>query len=135
MAQTTQAVEDKVEPQQAQQNQADQETSKTKVQSVELSEAGGSKTTGTGTNIDILLDMDVPVVVTIGQAEIPIQQLLQLGPGSVLKLDKPVDAPADLYLQDTKFANGSIVVVDGKFAVRIKEILGTDASAAATKNN
>ena len=135
MAQTTQAVEDKVEQQQAQQNQADQETSKTKVQSVELSEATGAKTTGSGTSIDILLDMDVPVVVTIGQAEIPIQQLLQLGPGSVLKLDKPVDAPADLYLKDTKFASGSIVVVDGKFAVRIKEILGADASAAATKNN
>ncbi len=135
MAQTTQAVEDKVEQQQAQQNQADQETSKTKVQSVELSEAAGAKTTGSGTSIDILLDMDVPVVVAIGQAEIPIQQLLQLGPGSVLKLDKPVDAPADLYLKDTKFASGSIVVVDGKFAVRIKEILGTDTSAAATKNN
>ncbi len=135
MAQATQAVEDKVEPQQTQQNLAEQETSKTKVQSVELSEAGGSKTTGAGTSIDILLDMEVPVVVTIGQAEIPIQQLLQLGPGSVLKLDKPIDAPADLYLKDTKFANGSIVVVGGKFAVRIKEILGTDASAAATKNN
>ena len=133
MAQATQAVEDKVEQQQAQENQADQETSKTKVQSVELSEAAGTKTTGAGTSIDILLDMDVPVVVTIGQAEIPIQQLLQLGPGSVLKLDKPVDAPADLYLKDTKFANGSIVVVDGKFAVRIKEILGADTSAAVNK--
>ena len=126
MAQTTQAVEDKVEQQQDQQNQADQEISKTKVQSVEFAEAAGGKTTGPGTSIDILLEMDVPVVVTIGQAEIPIQQLLQLGPGSVLKLDKSIDAPADLYLKDAKFASGSIVVVDGKFAVKIKEILGTD---------
>ncbi|GAH73993.1 unnamed protein product, partial [marine sediment metagenome] len=38
--------------------------------------------------------------------------------------DKPIDAPADLYLKDTKFATGNVVVVDGRFAVKIKEIIG-----------
>jgi flagellar motor switch/type III secretory pathway protein FliN len=47
-----------------------------------------------------------------------------MGPGSVLKLDKPIEAPADLYLKDTKFATGTVVVVDGRFAIRIKEIIG-----------
>ena len=55
---------------------------------------------------------------------IPIRRLLQLGPGAVVKLDKPVDAPMDLYLKDTKFATGNVVVVDGRFAVKIKQILG-----------
>ena len=129
----TQAVEEKAEEQPAQQNDSGQEDQKTQVQSVELSEAPESKTTGTGTNIDILLDMGVSVTVAVGKAEIPIQRLLQLSPGSVLKLDKPIDAPADLYLKDTKFATGNIVVVDDKFAVRIKEILGTDASGTPSK--
>ena len=129
----TQTVEEKAEEQQTPQNDSGQEDQKTQVQSVGLSEAPENTATGTGTNIDILLDMDVPVTVAVGKAEIPIQRLLQLSPGSVLKLDKPIDAPADLYLKDTKFATGNIVVVDDKFAVRIKEILGTDASGTPSK--
>ena len=73
--------------------------------------------------------MDVLVTVAIGQAEVPIQQLLQLIPGSVLKLDKSIDAPADLYLKNTKFATGDVVVVEDRFAIRINEILGTGAAA------
>ncbi len=136
MAETTQAVEEKneeQEEQQDQQNQVEQEDSKAQAQSVDFSEAAEDKTTGPGTSIDILLDMNVPVTVAIGRIEIPIQRLLQLGPGSVLKLDKPIDVPADLYLKDTRFATGNIVVVEGRFAVRIKEILG--AGADADENN
>ncbi|MHC4122680.1 MAG: FliM/FliN family flagellar motor switch protein [Planctomycetota bacterium] len=132
MAQT-QAVKEKIEEQQAQQNQPDQENPKTQAQSVEFSQAPDDKTTGPNTSIDILLDMDVRVMVTIGQTEIPIQRLLQLGPGSVLKLDKPIDAPADLYLKDTRFATGNIVAVEDRFAVRIKEILGTGAAVDVNK--
>lgn len=133
MAETTQAVEEKTEEQQDQQSQAGQEDSKAQAQSVEFSQAPENKTTGPGTSIDILLDMDVPLTVIIGRTEVPIQRLLQLGPGSVLKLDKPIDAPADLYLKDTRFATGNIVVVEGRFAVRIKEILGTGAATGAKK--
>ena len=121
MAETTQAVEEKQE----QQDNAAQEDSKTQAQSVEFSEAPAGENIGAGTSIDILLDMNIPVTVAIGQTEIPIQRVLQLGPGSVLKLDKPIDAPADLYLKGTRFATGNVVVVDGRFAVRITQILDT----------
>ena len=130
MAEMAQAVEEKTEEQQ---DQAGQEDQKTQVQSVVFSEAAENKTTGPGASIDILLDMDVPVTVTIGRTEVPIQRFLQLNPGSVLKLDKPIDAPADLYLKDTRFATGNIVVVDDRFAVRIKEILGAGAAGGANK--
>ena len=98
--------------------------SKTKVQAAELTEAVDTPATGAGSSIDILLDMSVPVTVTIGSTMVPIRRLLHLGPGSVIKLDRSVDSPMDLYLKDTKFATGSIVVVDGHFAVKIKQILG-----------
>jgi len=74
--------------------------------------------------------MDVPVTVTVGETEMPVRELLQLGPGSVIKLDKSIDAPADLYLRDVKFATGDVVVVDGWFAVRIKQILGVEKAMA-----
>ncbi|MGD0785624.1 MAG: FliM/FliN family flagellar motor switch protein [Sedimentisphaerales bacterium] len=134
MAETAQAVEEKTEKQQAQQSQSAQEGPQTQAKSVEFSQAPEGKTTGAGTSIDILLDMEVPVTVVIGEIEIPIQRFLQLGPGSVLKLEKPIEAPADLYLKDTKFATGNIVVVEDKFAVRIKEVIGAGTASAAAAN-
>ena len=128
MAETAQTVEEKTD----EQKQDGNDDSKAQAQSVEFSEAAENKTMGSGASIDILLDMNVPVTIAIGRTEVPIQRLLKFGPGSVLKLDKPIDAPADLYLKDTKFATGNIVVVDGMFAIRIKEILGT---AVATETN
>lgn len=127
MAKTAQATAET----QAQQDDAPQARSKTQAQSAEFSQAPESGATAGG-SIDILLDMSIPVTVTIGRTQMPIRRLLQLGPGSVVQLNKPIDAPADLYLKDTKFATGSIVVVDGQFAVRIKEILGLAEAKADT---
>lgn len=127
MAETAEAVKDKTDQST---NGENKEDSKKQVQSVEFSEASEGQTVGSGGSIDILLDMSIPVVVTIGQTEISVRRLLQLGPGSVLKLDKPIDEPADLYLKDTKFATGNVVVVDGRFAVKIKQVLGADVTDA-----
>ena len=119
MANTEQAVEEK----QDQQNDSENETSKAQAQSVELSEAADTQEVSASGNVDILLDMNVPITVAIGDTNISVRRLLQLGPGSVLKLEKSVDAPADIYLKDTKFATGNVVVVDEKFAIRVKQIL------------
>ena len=97
---------------------------KKKVQPVDLPEMAEGTPGAGGGQLDILLDMDVPVVVALGETEIPVRRLLQLGPGAVLELDKAVDAPADLYLRGTKFAEGEIVVVDERFGIRIQRILG-----------
>ena len=120
MADAASAVEEKQE----QKEDSSQQDDKTQAQSVEFSEAVGTEAASSGGSIDVLLAMNVAVTVVIGQTELPVKRLLKLGPGSVLKLDKSIDEPADLYLKDTKFATGDIVVVDGRFAIRIKEIIG-----------
>ncbi|MHC4627512.1 MAG: FliM/FliN family flagellar motor switch protein [Planctomycetota bacterium] len=127
MAEQAQAVEEKPD-----QQAAPRDGDKKQAQSVEFSEAVESESTGAGGSIDILLDMNVPITVTVGRTEMPVQRLLQLGPGSVVALDKPIDEPAELYLKDTKFATGTIVVVDGRFAIRIDQILGLGDSASKT---
>lgn len=102
---------------------------KVQAQAVEFtaaSEGGGS---GAASSLDILLDMDVPVTVAVGQTELSIQNLLKLSPGAVVKLDKPISEPVDLYIKDAKFATGQVVVVEDKFAIKIKEILGATAEA------
>jgi flagellar motor switch protein FliN/FliY len=127
MADTASAVEEK---QDQQQEDSSQQDGKTQAQSVEFSEAVGAEGAAGAGSINVLLAMNVAVTVVIGQTQLPVRRLLQLGPGSVLKLDKSIEEPADLYLKDTKFATGNIVVVDGRFAVRIKQILGLGDSVA-----
>ena len=132
MAKTDKAVA--VKEKEEQQDNISAADSKKQVQSVEFPEAAQNESVGPCGSIDILLDMDVAVTVAIGKTEIPIRHLLQLGPGSVLKLGKGIDEPVELYLQDSKFATGSVVVVDDHFAVKIKQILSPgDSGANSTK--
>ena len=114
-------------------NIEEKQDSKKSVQAAEFPEAAETDVRGSGNSIDILLDIDVPITVTIGQTSIPVRRLLQLAPGSVIKLSKPLDEPVDLYLSGSKFATGSVVVVDGCFAVKIKQIIGL--SDSPEKNN
>lgn len=129
MAETTEATEEKTDQPQSQETApepaADQD-SKTQAQPVEFSEVSATADAGAGGSIDVLLDVGITITVAIGQTEIPVRRLLQLGPGSVLELDKSIDEPADLYLRDTKFATGTIVVVEGRFGIKIKQILGLE---------
>jgi len=106
-----------------QQSQETQDAAQKQAQQVEFAEVPEGEVTAAAASLDILLDLEVPITVAIGQTQIPIGRLLQLAPGSVLRLDKPIDEPAELYLRGIKFATGTIVVVDGCFAVKIKEIL------------
>jgi len=111
------------EDSQGEQSQAD--SGQTEAQNAEFAEVQDTGATGEA-NLDILLEISMPVTVNIGKVEVPFKQLLQLGPGSVLQLDKQIGQPAELYVQDIKFATGDIVVVDDCFAVRMKEILGME---------
>lgn len=85
---------------------------KTLVQPVDFPDVSETDVTASTGQFDIFLDVDAAVTVVLGKAEIPVRRLLQLGPGAVLELDKSIEAPVDLYLQETKFAEGDVVVVD-----------------------
>ena len=93
------------------------------VQQAELPEAVDKGTRVAGGQIDILLDTTMTVTVCLGEAQVIVRDLLQLGPGAVVKLDRRVGEPIDLYLSGVKFAIGHLVVVGEQLAVRIKEIL------------
>jgi len=118
MAETTETAE-KQQPADAE----TQEQSKTSVQSVEFAQTAESIEKGPDSSIDLLLDMEVEITVSLGQTQLPIKQLLQLTPGSVIKLQKNIEEPVDLYLNESKFATGSIVVVEDSFAIKINDVL------------
>ncbi|HZT83567.1 MAG TPA: flagellar motor switch protein FliN, partial [Gemmataceae bacterium] len=69
-----------------------------------------------------LLDVSVTVTAELGRVTLPIAEVLKLGVGSVVELDRPVSEPVDLMVQGVLLARGEVVVVDDRFAIRIKEI-------------
>jgi flagellar motor switch protein FliN/FliY len=106
------------------------EGSEVEVSEAELSEATDSGDTSGGGQIDILLDTTVAVTAQLGEAQLEVRDLLQLGPGSVVQLSKKAGEPVDLHLRNVKFATGSLVVVGDQLGVRIKEIIASAGQAA-----
>jgi flagellar motor switch protein FliN/FliY len=82
-------------------------------------------------NLDLLLDIQLPVVVRMGQTEMQMGELLKLTPGSILELNRSADAPVELLVNGKLIAKGEVVVVDGNFAFRITEI---DSRAARIRS-
>ncbi len=73
--------------------------------------------------LDLLLDVPLDVSVELGRTRMPIQDLLGLGPGSVIELDKVAGEPLDILVNDRLIARGEAVVVNDKFGVRITDIV------------
>lgn len=81
---------------------------------------------------DALLDVSMPVAIEIGRASMTVAEILQLGIGAVVQLDRIVGEPVDIYVSDRKFAQGEVVVVGEHFGVRITRVLsGPDGEGAA----
>ena len=77
---------------------------------------------GGGGNIDMVLDVSVPIMVELGRTRMLIRDILDLEVGGVVELDKAAGQPVEVYVRDMKFASGEVVVVGDRFGVRIKEI-------------
>lgn len=74
-------------------------------------------------SIDFIMDVTVPVSAELGHATLPIGDILKLQPGSVVELDRDVAELVDLTVRGVLFARGEVVVVEDRFAVRIKEMI------------
>ncbi len=74
-------------------------------------------------NLDFIMDLPLDVSVELGRCRMPIRELLQLGQGSVVELNKMAGEPADIYVNQKLMAKGEIVVVNEKFGVRLTEII------------
>jgi len=80
---------------------------------------------GSGDNVDLDFILDIPLQVTveIGRARLLVNDLLQLGQGSVIELSKLVGDPLDILVNDKVVARGEIVVVNDRFGVRLTDIV------------
>ena len=86
-------------------------------------ENGGNPGGDPARRLDLLLDVPLDVSVELGRARLSVQDLLGLGPGSVIELDKVAGEPLDILVNDRLVARGEAVVVNDKFGVRITDIV------------
>ncbi len=78
---------------------------------------------GPNRRLDMLLDVPLDVSVELGRCRMTIQDLLALGPGAVIELDKVAGEPLDILINDRLVARGEAVVVNDMFGVRITDIV------------
>jgi flagellar motor switch protein FliN/FliY len=72
--------------------------------------------------LDVILDISMPLTVELGRTKMLIRDILALGPGSVIELDKLAGEPVDLLVNDRPIARGEVVVIDESFGVRLTHI-------------
>jgi flagellar motor switch protein FliN/FliY len=74
-------------------------------------------------DLDMILDIPVRLSMEVGNTSISIRNLLQLGQGSVIELDRLAGEPLDVLVNGTLIAHGEVVVVNDKFGIRMTDVI------------
>ena len=72
---------------------------------------------------ELLLDVELPVSVSFGHAQVPLKDVLKLTTGSIVELSRAIIEPVDVVVNNCVIAKGEVVVVDGNFGVRIQHVI------------
>ncbi len=81
--------------------------------------------------IDLLADVNLNVKIELGRTRMLVEDVLRLGEGAVVELDKLAGDPVDVYVNDRPVARGEVLVLNDNFCVRINEIIDPSADAQA----
>ena len=87
-----------------------------------FSQLKAANTAGGINNLDFILDISLQVSVHVGATKMLIKDLLQLGQGSIIELNKLAGEPMDVFVNDKLIAKGEVVVVNDKFGIRLTDV-------------
>ncbi|HXE12111.1 MAG TPA: flagellar motor switch protein FliN [Bryobacteraceae bacterium] len=85
-----------------------------------------SEATAEAGKLERLFDVEMPVSISIGRAKMPLKDVVKLTTGSVVELSRSISEPVDIVVNNCVVARGDVVVVEGNFGVRIREILSKE---------
>jgi flagellar motor switch protein FliN/FliY len=88
----------------------------------------------TASNLDLIMNISLVATARLGRVEMPLRDILNLGPGSIVEIGHMVDEPIELLVNDKVIARGEVVLVDEKFGLRITEIMGTRDRIESLRN-
>lgn len=100
------------------------------VQSAEYEELSGTAGGGVQAHpsLDIVLDVPVTVSLEVGKATMSVGELIRLGQGAVVELDRAVGEPLDVMVNGALVAHGEIVLVNEKFGIRLTSVVTPEGS-------
>jgi len=93
------------------------------VQSVQYPNLAGGPTTQEQGNIGLIMDVNMEMTVELGRTKKQIKDILGMGEGTIIELDKLAGEPVDILVNHKPIAKGEVVVIDENFGVRVTEIL------------
>lgn len=89
--------------------------------------ASAARPPNSSDNLEYILDVALQVSVEVGRSKMTVQDLLQLGQGSVVELHKLAGEPLDVFINGKHVARGEAVIVNEKFGIRLTEIISPEA--------
>ncbi len=75
-------------------------------------------------SLEVVLDVKVKVTVQLGSCQLPMREVLELAPGSIVQLNQQASDPVGLFVNDKLIAYGEVVVVEDSFGIKITELVG-----------
>ena len=96
---------------------------KTEVSEVQFSELNKKEQDKGSLDMEFILDIPLTLTVELGRNRLLINEMLQLGQGSVIELTKLAGEPMDIFVNQRLIARGEVVVVNEKFGVRLTDIV------------
>ena len=101
----------------------DQATEAVTIEANRLDELGDTSVSGDPIGMANLMDVPVRVTVEVGRTKIPLSELVDLGPGSLVVLDREAHEPADILVNGKIVATGEVVTIDGSYGIRITRVM------------
>jgi len=94
------------------------------VAAASASPSGADLSPGATRNLDLLMEVELPIYVTFGRTHLPLKDVLKLSSGSIVELNRLVSEPVEVLINNCVIARGEVVVVDGNYGIRVTEIVG-----------
>ena len=72
------------------------------------------------------MEVELPVSVSFGRAQIPLKDVLKLNSGSIVELNRTINEPVEIIVNNCVIARGEVVVIDGNYGVRIRQVISRE---------
>lgn len=110
---------------------ADTSAPSSEPQAPQLAEFERVVASGSEVPLSMLFSLTLPISIELGRTSMTVQEILRLGRGSVIQLDRLAGHPIDIFVGDRRFAEGEVVVLGEHFGVRVTRIIARGALAAS----
>jgi flagellar motor switch protein FliN len=88
-----------------------------------VNHAGNGQAQAPETEMKLLLDVEMPLSVSLGSTYMPLRDVLKLTTGSIVELDRLILEPVDIIVNNCVIARGEVVVIEGNYGVRVMDVV------------